>query len=280
MSRHGQLAKYFASTPAAKFAILTNGIKYLFFTDMEKEHLLDPMPFLEVDLTYLEDKKTELLEMFCKDRFNSSAIFEAAIEARDKQRVKDVLKKELTDPSDEFVKFLISSFFSEKKNQQAIDRFRPCVKAAIADCISNTANLAEYKSELDVTDGSHPYSSAFTDVVKNILEEAGHSTKTFRSKIKRDYFYVSYRNCWLCIFNHDKHGLNVQDIQFFNLYKDQDNRWFNREITETHTISSTNDILKYKNRIIAAAADIDEAWRVQSQRRKESSALHSSNENG
>ena len=261
MNHHGQLAPYFASAPVAKFAILTNGIRYLFFTDMEREHLLDPMPFLGVDLTDLEDIEVELLEMFCKDIFNSTTVFEAAIEARDKQRVKNVLEKELKDPSDEFVRFLISSFYLEKKNQQTIDRFRPYVRAAIADYISNTANITEDKSEVNITRENHPYSSAFTEVVKSILEQAGHSIKSFEVKAKEGYIDVRYRKCWVCIFNYDEHKLNIKDIQFIQPFIENgkliDGK---RNFTDTFNISSPNDIGKYADRIVAAAKDIDEYY--------------------
>ena len=253
MNHHGQLAKYFASTPAAKFAILTNGIKYIFFTDMEKEHLLDHVPFLEVDLSDIKEEQARFLELFCKDIFNSDEIIKTVIESKNKKLVLDTLRKELTNPSDDFIRFIIEPFYSEKKNIQTIDKFRPYVREAIAELIPETP----------------AYSSAFIDTVKKIIEEAGHQTKTFRGKIKRDYFYASYKNCEICKFCYDKHGLNVQSIEFYNLYKDQDYKWTKREIIEVYPISSVNDILKYKDRIIATAIDIDESYQIQSLRRKE-----------
>jgi predicted type IV restriction endonuclease len=45
-----QLLRYFGVTKAA-FAILTNGIQYQFFSDLEKKNVMDTSPFLTVDLT-------------------------------------------------------------------------------------------------------------------------------------------------------------------------------------------------------------------------------------
>ena len=63
--------------------------------------------------------------------------------------------------------------------------------------------------------------------------------------------------------------MTAQDIQFLILFKDQDYRWFNCKITDTQPVSSTVDLSMHKDRILDAAADIDEAWRIQSQRAKE-----------
>lgn len=41
-----QLAKYFNSTPEVKFALITNGIHYKFFTDLQEKNILDKQPFL------------------------------------------------------------------------------------------------------------------------------------------------------------------------------------------------------------------------------------------
>lgn len=41
---HSQLFRYFAVTPV-KFAILTNGVKYQFFTDLEESNKMDLKPF-------------------------------------------------------------------------------------------------------------------------------------------------------------------------------------------------------------------------------------------
>lgn len=51
-----QLYRYF-SVSEVKFAILTNGLVYQFFTDSKNPGKMDQNPFLEVDLRNLTDKK-------------------------------------------------------------------------------------------------------------------------------------------------------------------------------------------------------------------------------
>ena len=48
-----QLRKYFTATEA-KFGILTNGVIYRFFTDIDKSNIMDKKPFFEMNLTSLK----------------------------------------------------------------------------------------------------------------------------------------------------------------------------------------------------------------------------------
>lgn len=50
-----QLFRYFATT-SAKFAILTNGIRYRFFTDLDNSNKMDELPFLDFNLLHLRSK--------------------------------------------------------------------------------------------------------------------------------------------------------------------------------------------------------------------------------
>jgi hypothetical protein len=64
-----QLYRYFSVTDA-RFGILTNGIVYRFFSDLDAANKMDSKPFLEVNLLAMDD--TILLELakFSKSAFN------------------------------------------------------------------------------------------------------------------------------------------------------------------------------------------------------------------
>ena len=63
-----QLFRYFGTSPA-KFGILTNGIIYRFYTDLEESNKMDLVPFLEIDMANLKDSSINELKKFCKDNF-------------------------------------------------------------------------------------------------------------------------------------------------------------------------------------------------------------------
>ena len=70
-----QLFRYYV-TSDARFAILTNGIQYRFFTDSEKPNIMDARPFFEVDITDMNEYQIEQLRKFHKDYFNEQFIME------------------------------------------------------------------------------------------------------------------------------------------------------------------------------------------------------------
>ena len=57
LERHdSQLFRYFGTTPA-KFAILTNGIFYRFYTDLEDANKMDKDPFLTINILDIRDNQ-------------------------------------------------------------------------------------------------------------------------------------------------------------------------------------------------------------------------------
>lgn len=76
-----QLFRYFGTSPA-KFGILTNGIIYRFYTDLEESNKMDLVPFLEIDMANLKDSSINEFKKFCKDNFDKDKIFSTAEELK------------------------------------------------------------------------------------------------------------------------------------------------------------------------------------------------------
>src|SRR5690554_3325532 len=70
----GQLYRYFSVTPA-KFAILTNGIVYKFFSDIQEPNKMDDIPFLEFSLLDLKDAVIAEVKKFKKEYYNADVLF-------------------------------------------------------------------------------------------------------------------------------------------------------------------------------------------------------------
>ena len=68
-----QLFRYFGTT-SAKFAILTNGIVYRFYTDLDEPNKMDSTPFLEINILDLKDSQVPEIKKFCKSNFDVSDI--------------------------------------------------------------------------------------------------------------------------------------------------------------------------------------------------------------
>src|ERR1022692_3804639 len=61
----GQLLRYFHVSDA-RFGLLTNGIVYRFYSDLVAANKMDEKPFLEFDITEINDNQIEELHKFHK----------------------------------------------------------------------------------------------------------------------------------------------------------------------------------------------------------------------
>ena len=64
-----QLFRYFSATEA-RIGVLTNGIVYRFFSDLEKTNQMDPTPFLEFNLLDMQEPLIGELKKLTKPGFN------------------------------------------------------------------------------------------------------------------------------------------------------------------------------------------------------------------
>lgn len=141
-----QLLRYFTVTKA-KFGILTNGIIYRFYSDLEEANKMDTVPFLEFDLLNIKKDKVEELKQFQKDSFDMKNILSSASDLKYMTMIKNIISEQFQEPSDQFVKALINkNIYSGAKTQAILDKFRVIVKKAlneyVNDLISDRINTA------------------------------------------------------------------------------------------------------------------------------------------
>ncbi len=134
-----QLFRYFG-TSTAKFGILTNGVIYRFYTDLEESNKMDLVPFLEVNMLNLKDSSISELKKFCKDNFDKDKIFSTAEELKYSTLIKGTLSKEFETPSENFVRFILSDIYDGQKNQRVIEKFTPVVKRAFSSFVNEIVN--------------------------------------------------------------------------------------------------------------------------------------------
>lgn len=103
----GQLFKYFTASKA-KFIILTNGIVYKFFSDIEETNILDKDPFFTFNLMEFKENQLETLSEFCKENFDLEKAYSNAGDLKYIKQFEQVIENEYRTPSDDFVKYLIN----------------------------------------------------------------------------------------------------------------------------------------------------------------------------
>lgn len=137
---HGsQLRRYYNVSPA-KFGLLTNGINYRFYTDLDANNVLDEKPFLEFDITTIKDAQIEELKKFHKSYYDKGNILNTASELKYMGELRAIIQKEFSNPSVDFVKVIINPIWDGFKTQKIIDQFTPLVKKTLSNYINDIIN--------------------------------------------------------------------------------------------------------------------------------------------
>ena len=147
-----QLFRYFG-TSSAKFAILTNGQLYRFYTELDNPNKMDEAPFLSINMLDIRDNQVPEIKKFCKVGFDINSIFSTASELKYAHEFKGVFARQLDNPSDDFVKYFLTGCWSGRTTQSIIEKFRPILKKALSDYISEVMN-DKIKTALGGTGGS------------------------------------------------------------------------------------------------------------------------------
>ena len=130
-----QLHRYFHATEA-KFGVLTNGIIYRFYTDTEKDNVMDDKPFFEFDILNFDESSVNELKRFSKSNFNSDELEDVARNLLYTKEIKRVIAKQLTNPSPEFVKFFVGHVYSGMKTAAVIEKFTEITKRSLKEYIN------------------------------------------------------------------------------------------------------------------------------------------------
>ncbi len=130
-----QLYRYFSVTES-RIAILTNGVIFRFYTDLEKPNQMDSKPFLEFNLLDIQESLIPELKKLTKFHFNLEELISSAAELKYTREIKLILASQLIKPSDDFVKFFTSQVYSGRITQNVLEQFHTVTKVAFKQFIS------------------------------------------------------------------------------------------------------------------------------------------------
>jgi hypothetical protein len=131
-----QLYRYFSVTEA-RFGVLTNGVVYWFYTDLDAANKMDAKPFFEFSMLDIRDQAVEELKKFSKPAFDLSNILTTASELKYSREIKRIFAEQLTEPSDEFVKFFVAPIYNGKMTQKVREQFAALTRLALRQYISD-----------------------------------------------------------------------------------------------------------------------------------------------
>lgn len=139
LKHDSQLFRYFGTTKA-KFAILTNGIEYRFYTDLEEPNRMDTKPFFIFNLLEFRDNDVYEIAKFRKNVFNVENVLTTASELKYTSEIKQFLNQQWEEPNDEFIKFILSDVYQGVKTKKVIDNFRGTVQKSLTQFVNEKVN--------------------------------------------------------------------------------------------------------------------------------------------
>lgn len=134
-----QLFRYFATT-SAKFGILTNGIVYKFYTDLDEPNKMDLTPFLELNLLDVDENAVAEVKRFSKEKIDIEEAFSAASELKYTNMIKALLQKQRANPDEAFINYVLSEIYPGRRTQQVVERFSGIIKKAVNAYLTDVIN--------------------------------------------------------------------------------------------------------------------------------------------
>ncbi len=100
-----QLFRYFSVTKA-RVAILTNGVEYRLYSDIDEPNKMDEKPFMVLDMREVRESWIPELKRLTKSSFDVDAVVDAASELKYLRLLKAEVAAQFDDPGEELVRLL------------------------------------------------------------------------------------------------------------------------------------------------------------------------------
>lgn len=149
-AHNSQLHRYY-HVSKARFGVLTNGIVYNFYTDLEKPNIMDEKPFFTINIEDLKDSSIKILESFTKNDYNLENILDSAEALKYIKAIRKEFEKEIENPSDEIVKLLVGRFFEKPMTASRMISFKEYTKKALTLSINESISF-RLKSALSINE--------------------------------------------------------------------------------------------------------------------------------
>lgn len=257
-----QLHRYFQNTPSARVGILTDGISYEFYSDLDKPNIMDSRPFMVINLLAIDDSLIPELKKLTADIFDETLALGAAQSLKYTREIKKLIHQEFTTPSKGFVKHFAGQVYDGHMMASVIDSFTDRVRRAFQDFINdhinerleNAIHKVTYEEAVEPVSQDHDKPQIVTTeqeveaflTVKAILRQAVDISRV----VMRDA--LSY--CSVLLDDNNRKPICRIYMNTSNWYLGL----FDENKTETkHKISGIDDIFQHADALKATTANYD-----------------------
>jgi len=183
-----QLYRYFSVTEA-RFSVLTNGLFYRFFTDLEAPNKMDAKPFFEFNMADYRDHDIEELKKFSKSVYDLQGILTTASEPKYTKEIQKILAQQLQQPTEDFVRFFTAQVYQGRMTQAIREQFSQTTQRAFRQFINERIN-ERLKSALGADPQLAPAEPAPTQPVLVVADPARGQPAVVTTNEELEAFYT------------------------------------------------------------------------------------------
>lgn len=270
-SHASQLYRYFSVTES-RIAVLTNGIVYRFYSDLEEPNRMDKRPFLVFDMFDVQENLVNELKKLTRDAFDIDEMISRASDLKYTREMRQILNSELASPSDEFIRFLAAQVYHGRMTQQVREQFADIVKRAFNQFISGKINerLQSALTGSNISSTAPEGEEAKTEIETEAPEDDSKKSRIVTTEEEIEGYFIVKSILRETV--DPSRVIHRDTLSYMGILLDDNNRkpicrlMFNSETAkhialcdkdnkgEKVEISDLNDIYKYSDRLKAAIA--------------------------
>ena len=149
-----QLYRYFGVTEA-RLGVLTDGVTYRFYSDIDEPNKMDHRPFLELNMLDAESIDADEIKRFTKPAFDLEKILDTSKDLKYTREVLRLLAAEWANPSEALVRHFAGQIYDGVKTKTVIEQFERATRKAMHQFL--TGRISDrLKSALSSTDEAEP----------------------------------------------------------------------------------------------------------------------------
>lgn len=147
-----QLFRYFHVTEA-RIAVLTNGIHYKLFTDLEQANKMDERPFMEFDLFNFQENDVSEVKKLSKVDFNIDDLLFAAHNLKYMRAFKKYFEEQFSQPSPDFIHFISKQVYDGTLTPKMKEQFSVLVHRSFHQFLNDKITM-RLRSAMAATNSS------------------------------------------------------------------------------------------------------------------------------
>lgn len=253
----GQLFRYFHAT-AARFGVLTNGLMYRFFTDLEQPNKMDEKPFFEFNILDFKERDIDELKKFAKSAFDLDTILTTANDLKYTRAIQNRLAEWMVSPTEEFVRLVSADLVGSRRFTPTVkEQFTLITKRAFEQLIGERINErlkgAMTSESSPSAEPVIPVESEEPHVVTSEEElEAFHIVRAIlRGNVSSRRIFMRDAQSYCAIILDDNNRKPICRLRFNNVQKLQFGVFNDKKEEERFPIESIDDIFNYADQLKA-----------------------------